>query len=132
MAGVAGIAVLIVLAIDTVIVVAIAKTAAAFFNDLAARHPERTPEAGAVSRSFQSFRHGVLNLGWCGHVTVDGFGVHVRPAWLPRVAGARGSSVPWTAIEVRERSGRMVTVRVGATEFAGPAWALTPGEEAGK
>ncbi len=101
-------AILVLLAtlpIDLLLVWVIARYAAAdFFNPLAERYPWRDPPRDAVRKNFLSFQlHGFLNFSFCLHAAADDRFIHLMPAWLPRFAGARPSSVPRS--EIRRKLG---------------------------
>jgi hypothetical protein len=90
------------------------------------RFPAREPGADAVRRPFQSFRVGVMNLGFSIHATADEHHLHLEPAAYLRRFGARPVSIPWEEISVekRSRSGRWITVKVDKWTIMGPAWCL--------
>ncbi len=95
------------------------------------KFPAHEPGAEAVRRPFQSFRVGILNLGFSIHATADERHLHLEPAAYLRRLGARAVSVPWEAIHVekRSRSGRWVTVKVDKWTITGPAWCLELAEQ---
>ncbi|MHC4102906.1 MAG: hypothetical protein ACYS15_01390 [Planctomycetota bacterium] len=90
------------------------------------KFPARAPEADAVRRGFQSFRVGIMNLGFSIHATVDEHHLHLEPAAYLRWARARTVSIPWDAINIekRSRSGRWITAKVDKWSLMGPAWCL--------
>jgi hypothetical protein len=98
---------------------------------IAEKFPARAPAAEAVTRRFQSFRIGFLNLGFSIHVTADEHHLHLEPAAYLRLAKARTVSVPWEAINVekRSRSGRWITVTIDKWKIMGPAWCLQLAEQ---
>ena len=80
---------------DTIVVVTIMVGAVRMtWNPLQDRHPAREPRADAVSRNFQSFRFGLVNMGGMVHVSVDEGHLHLNPAAFIRRMGARPVSVP--------------------------------------
>ena len=93
---------------------------------LSAAHPFQPPAIDAVHKRFQSFRVGVLNLGYCVHVAVDDGYLHLIPATLLCWLGARPTSIPWDAIQVLKRSrlGKSMIVQVGKRRIAGPTWCM--------
>lgn len=91
------------------------------------RYPPRDPGPEAVSRRFQSFRLGFLNLGWSVHVAADEAHLHLVPAAVARFLGCHAISIPWDVMRVlrRSRNNRWVTVRLEPyTRLEGPAWCL--------
>lgn len=97
---------------------------------LESRYPAREPAVDGVTRSFESIRLGIVNMGGSVHLTVDEWGLHIRPARMLRWFGVRGASVPWEAMRVRRRSGRTTSVKIdGVGELRGPSWALEMVEE---
>ncbi|MEM1330476.1 MAG: hypothetical protein AAGG07_07940 [Planctomycetota bacterium] len=96
------------------------------FNDMARAHPATDPLPDAVSKRFQSFQIGIVNLGLCVHVAVDDECLHLTPIKLFRCIGALPSSVPWSAVEPVGKPGkRRAKVKIGMTQLRGPAWALS-------
>lgn len=96
------------------------------WNPLAEKFPPMAPAPNVVSRSFQSFKVGVLNLGGCIHAAVDDSYLHLSPSWLARRMRAKAMSIPWsamTAIEGRGR-GRAVNIRDLGVTIRGPRWCL--------
>lgn len=95
------------------------------WGTLATRFPAVEAGPGAVRREFQSFKFGLLNLGWSVHVEVDDAYLHLRPALVARLVGCRAMSVPWD--EVRSTGSRFLGTRgvlIGRTRVSGPAWCL--------
>ncbi len=88
------------------------------------KHPPVEPADDAVRRSFQSFQCGLVSMGWCVHVATDDNYLHMRPALLMRIFGAKPTSVPWDAIDRVEGKGRYRKARIGTSELKGPAWCL--------
>ena len=99
------------------------------FQDAFPAQPQRDD---AVVRRFQSFRLGVLNLGFSIHVAVDEQHLHLQPVAVFRWFGAHRASIPWVSISVikRSRSGRRITVKIGERTLVGPAWCLELAEPA--
>jgi len=89
------------------------------------RFPAVEAAPDAVRRNFQSFKIGLLNLGWSLHVAVDDEHLHLYPALLPRLWGVTPVSVPWP--EITDKGAALFgqrRVRIRATELIGPAWCL--------
>jgi hypothetical protein len=122
----------IILAVDALVVYAIASGMASTWNTMARKYPGTEPAPGAVRRNFQSFSIGIFNMGWCVHVAVDDDRLHLLPARVMRWAGARAISVPWEEVAyVRPvRWGKYARVRIGRQELTGPAWALDLAKDA--
>ncbi|MHC4220071.1 MAG: hypothetical protein ACYSU7_16625 [Planctomycetota bacterium] len=95
------------------------------------KFPTRAPDAEAVTRSYQSFKVGILNLGFSVHVAVDEHFLHLTPAAYLRGFGAGTLSIPWEAITVekRSRSGRWITIKIDKWTIMGPAWCLELAEK---
>jgi hypothetical protein len=93
---------------------------------IARRWPARSPASTAVRRNFQSYRLGLLNLGYCIHTAVDENYLHLIPARAIRWLGGRPMSVPWSAISLkkRRRNARHLAARIDGITLRGPAWAL--------
>lgn len=88
-------------------------------------------EDGAVTRRYQSFNVGLLNLGHGVHVTVDSRFLHLRPSMFTSVFGIRPVSIPWEAIRVDgtfpfKRRNAMIA----GVPLIGPAWCLEMAEAA--
>jgi len=90
------------------------------------KFPAHEPGAGAVRRGFQSFKVGILNLGFSIHATADEHHLHLEPAAYLRCFGAHTVSIPWDAMTVKKRSrrGRWITVKADKWTIMGPAWCL--------
>ena len=109
--------------LDFVIVVTIIHRG---WGPLPREFPAKTPGDDAVWRRYQSFRLGLMNLGYCIHVAVDEQYLHLVPIKPLRVFGGRTASIPWDAMRIEKRSsrGRWITVRIGAHTLRGPSWCL--------
>ncbi|MDY7107627.1 MAG: hypothetical protein SYC29_03230 [Planctomycetota bacterium] len=96
------------------------------WRPLTMRYPPVDPAPDAVRRTFQSFRLGAINLGYCVHVAADEHHLHLMPARIIRWCGAEAMSVPWSAIEPGKRliGGKWMTVSIDGRALAGPAWCL--------
>ena len=95
------------------------------WRPLMERYPPVEPGDEAVSRNFQSFRFGLLNLGLSVHVTVDDHALHLRQAKIIRWAGAREVSIPWTEIELVKLGRRQSTANIAGATVIGPTWCLS-------
>lgn len=71
-----------------------------YWSPLPRNFPPRDPAHDAVRRDFQTFKAGLLNLGWSVHVVADAEYLHLRPALLPRLLRIRPASIPWLAVTV--------------------------------
>ena len=95
------------------------------WNPIAERFPPREIRSDAVTKHFQSYRVGLLNLGFMVHTSVDDMSLHLRPARFGRMIGMKGASVPWEEIvPVRRRGKRYAEVKIGKESVFGPLWAL--------
>ena len=90
------------------------------------QYPPRDPAPNAVGRNFQSFRFGVINLGFSVHVAADEEHLHLRPAHFLRWCGAGPISVPWSAIRPGKPmlGGKWMTASINGKNVAVPAWCL--------
>ncbi len=122
MAIVIGIAVSVT-ALDLMVVVAIIHWG---WGPLSREFPATAPGDDAVWRRYQSFRLGLLNLGYCIHVAADDQYLHLVPIKPLRACGGRPASIPWDAIRIESRSdrGKWITARVGTHTLRGPSWCL--------
>lgn len=116
---------LIVVVDGLILFVLVPRVVKAAWEPIGGRFPPVEPAPNAVRREFQSFKIGLLNLGWSVHVAVDEEHLHLFPAWLPRVWGMTAASVPWPEITDKGPSlfGQR-KVRVRQTVLIGPAWCL--------
>lgn len=95
------------------------------WRPLWAAHPGVAPAEGAVRRGFQSYKLGIVNLGFMIHTEVDERYLHLQPALFGRLCGMRRVSAPWEAVEPVKRIGkRYAEVRIAGQRLFGPAWAL--------
>jgi len=75
--------------------------------------------------NFQSFQFGQFNLGWCVHVVIDDYHLHLLPAKLLRWFQCQPLSIPWKAISRSPKQPflkRYTSVQIGHTKVIGPAW----------
>jgi hypothetical protein len=116
----------LILLIDLMVVGAICYAVSQTMRDISSKFPPSDPRPDAVRRRFQSFKFGLVNLGWCVHVAVDDRHLHLSPTRLARWLGMRAMSVPWEAIEVVGKAtiGSSIRVRIAGEEILGPAWCL--------
>jgi hypothetical protein len=100
------------------------------WRPLTIRYPSIDPSPDAVRRNFQSFRLGVINLGFSIHVAADEHHLHLMPARILRWCGAGATSIPWSAIEPGKRTmgGKWMKVSIDGATLAGPAWCLALAE----
>jgi len=85
-----------------------------------AAYPPREPAPDAVRRRFQSFGLGLVNMGLSIHVAADDGYLHLTPLLPWRMLGARGASIPWSAMKP---VGKRV-VRLDGHRLDGPSWCL--------
>ncbi len=96
---------------------------------LAQPFPAQQIGSDAVRKNFQSFRIGIVKLGFSVHVAVDEQYLHLIPARLIRLFGARTASIPWNQVSFTGRKGkRNAVVKIGANTVMGPAWCLEMAE----
>ncbi len=95
------------------------------WRPLMEQYPPVEPGDEAVTRTFQSFRFGIVNMGLSVHVTVDDNALHLRPAKIIRWAGAREVSIPWGEIELVKVGKRQSTVTIAGATINGPTWCLS-------
>ncbi|MGE0366069.1 MAG: hypothetical protein AB7Q00_10045 [Phycisphaerales bacterium] len=103
-------------------------------RELAGRFPARDASPDAVTRRFQSFRFGSVNLGGSFHVGVDEAFLHLQPTWLARRLAIPAMSIPWDEIRLRDATPRKfkgilglratIGTGPGAIDLSGPAWCL--------
>ncbi|MEM9064907.1 MAG: hypothetical protein AAGB51_05395 [Planctomycetota bacterium] len=120
------IGVAIMLITDAIVVTVLLRSVVGgVFNKLHELHPPVGAASNAVRKDLQSFRSGLINLGWSINVTVDEDHLHLEPAKIFRWFGAKSSSIPWRAVEPRKTfSKRVRNVRIGAIDLTGPKWCL--------
>ena len=117
--------------IDALVTVIVLSAVVRFgWKPFAQRFPPRPADPDAVERRFQSFRLGVLHLGFCIHVAADEGHLHLQPAAILRFFGAPTASIPWPSIEIQEhsRTGKSITARINERTLLGPAWCLSLAE----
>jgi len=112
----------LILLIDSVVVGSIFYAVSQTMRDLSSKFPPMEPLPDSVRRRFQSFKIGLINLGWCVHVAVDERYLHLTPTRLARWFGVRAMSVPWEAIEVVGKAafGSSIRVRIAGEEILDP------------
>lgn len=95
------------------------------WNPVMALFPPTEPAEESVSRRFQSFSLGLLNLGFSVHATIDADALHLRLAGYLRIFGARDASIPWSAMSP-PRPGVMgsTMVMINGSALRGPSWCL--------
>lgn len=100
------------------------------WSKLAEAFPAQAIEPDAVRRNFQSFRIGIMNLGYSIHVAADQGYLHLEPARYLRWLGAGPVSIPWDDIEIvkRSRLARWITIKAGSHKITGPEWCLSLAE----
>ena len=91
-----------------------------------AKYPMQRPGLDAVTRRFQSFGVGIVNMGFSIHATTDEEFLHLDPLWLWQVLGANPVSIPWQAM-IPERTGAPLVgagraVRLDGHLIVGPRW----------
>ena len=94
------------------------------WNRMMQAWPRRDDGHNVQWRRFQSFRVGMMNLGFSVHVGKDAEHMHLRLIAPMRWFGAVDASVPWAALETRGDRGHRV--RLGDVDVWGPTWAFEP------
>jgi hypothetical protein len=119
--------------IDLAVVGGVLAACATPLRGLQERFPPIEPGPGAVTKRFQSWSVELANWGNCVHVTCDADYLHLRGAWVLRVMGFQGCSVPWAQVSAPEptwRRGYRVSTIAGV-RVRGPAWCLDLASPAG-
>lgn len=115
--------------IDTVVmVIAIGYILRNSFEPLA-KYPPREPEPGSMTRNFQSFSFGIVNVGWGFHITVDSKYLHFRPSLIERWFKIPPASVPWEDVRIVKVGKRHTKARIGAADLTGPTWCMSLAKE---
>ena len=105
------------------------------WKPLALKYPPQTHAPAAVTRKFQSFSVGIINLTWCVHATVDDAHLHLTPVKWLQFFGARPMSLPWTSLRPLGRDRNTRAALTGGPVIRGPRWCfqmLPAGTEAGR
>ena len=85
-------------------------------------HPGAEPGPDAVRKNFQSFKIGMMNLGYAVHVAADDKHLHMLPTLLLRRCTAKPISVPWDAIEIKKRGRWSTHAKIAGADLWGPNW----------
>lgn len=88
----------LILILDAIIVGTLLRMATTSLRECAEAFPPHPTLEGAPQRRFQSIAMGVVNLGACVHITLDGSFVHLHPSRFARWCGMRPMSLPVLAI----------------------------------
>ncbi len=117
--------VLMFLAMDAIIVSSLMRAARDALRDLARGRAPVEPGPGAVRKEFQSFKIGIINLGYSIHVAVDASYLHLYPSLTARWIGMAPMSIPWEEIRVK-RVTRLsgVSTMIGKHSVSGPKWCM--------
>lgn len=114
------------LSVDAVVVGALLHFAVqSALSPLSTMYPALPLGPGAVRRNFQGIARNHMNMGWSVHLAADETHLHVLPAAIFRMCGAKASSVPWDAIQVtsqRRWTCRLKIAGAGNDEYVFPAW----------
>jgi hypothetical protein len=89
-----------VVCIDALIVGAILHTAGQSLRELSAAFPQQPTLEGTPTCSFQSVSIGLINLGGCVHIAIDGNSLHLSPTWFARRLGMKPASIPHACIKL--------------------------------
>lgn len=110
---------------DAIVVWAIMRMVGQTMKRLGQGHPPAEPEPDAVRREFQSFKIGIVNLGYSIHVAVDPSYLHLYPSLTARWIGIKPMSIPWESVQWKRDTRLSGThVRINGTDVYGPAWAM--------
>jgi hypothetical protein len=103
------------------------------WNPVMAVFPPVEPAEESMSRKFQSFSLGLLNLSMSVHATVDADYLHLQLAGYLRFLGATNASIPWSVMGP-PRPGFLgsMTVMVNGSALSGPKWCLAVNDPDGK
>jgi len=116
------IAIPIMIMVDMIIVGAIIGQMRECWSRLTMLAPRVDPARDAVTRRFQSFSMGIINIGYGVHVTVDVDHLHLTPTKFMRWLGITSASIPWEQIEVLRPGARTTEVRINGQILKGPSW----------
>lgn len=101
----------------------------ALFEPMSKRFPPKEMKGGAIEKSFQSLKVGMLNYGFSVHLGVDDAHLHVVPVRIFRWCGAKPSSVPLGEVIVKDggslekhQEGKLIDGKIGGIELKAPAW----------
>lgn len=109
---------------DIVVVGAVMQMAGQSLRKLCAAYPPLPRKANAVERRFQSFKVGVVSLGFSVHAAVDENALHLTPTTVARWIGMKPMSLPWGAFEKVKPVIGGVRASVAGVEIVGPKWCM--------
>lgn len=110
--------------IDTIVMVVVIGHALRSMLEPLSKYPAREPEPGSMTRPFQSFSFGIINVGWGFHITVDSKYLHVRPALMERWLRIPPASIPWEEVRIVKPGKRQTKAKIGSMDLTGPTWCL--------
>jgi len=115
-------------AVTVFIVIAVLETPAiilgvfhGLWKPIARNYPEQEHGPDALTKRFQSFSLGMINMGLSIHATVDESFLHLKPVTWLRALGASPLSIPWDEMKRLDKKGRSVILN-GGHRLVGPAW----------
>ncbi len=109
---------------DIVVVGAVMQMAGQSLRKLGGAFPSIPRNANAVERRFQSFKVGMVSLGFSIHAAVDENALHLTPTTVARWIGMKPISLPWYAFErVRPVMGG-VSASIAGVGIVGPRWCM--------
>ena len=91
------------------------------WTPIARQHPVQPLADDAITRRFQSFSLGMINMGWSVHASVDDQHLHLKPVAFLRWFGAIPMSIRWEHLSKLNRSGKSAYM-TGGHRLVGPAW----------
>lgn len=89
------------------------------------KYPPQPHGPDAVTRRFQSFSVGFLNMGFSIHATTDSEHLHLEPLGIWQLLGASPASIPWSALTPERQSLAAIegrTARLDGHLLFGPRW----------
>ena len=91
------------------------------WTPIARRHPVQPLADDAITRRFQSFSLGLINLGWSVHASVDDQYLHLEPVAFLRWFGAIPMSIRWEDLSRLNADGKSAYM-TGGHRLVGPTW----------
>ena len=91
------------------------------WTPIARQYPPQPLADDAITRRFQSFKLGIINLGWSIHASIDSRYLHLRPVTFLRWFGAIPMSIGWGDLSKLHAGGTSVYL-TGGHRLVGPAW----------
>jgi hypothetical protein len=96
------IAITLFVAIDAIVISSIFYVLGQSLRDLSNAFPTQTELPGTPRKEFQSMSIGLMNLGGCIHVSLDGNHLHLHPTRFARMMKMTTASIPLACIEAQQ------------------------------